>query len=330
MTNTNDHDMPIHGTDDPEGDVYFARYSDVSWEELSHPTIDENLSSASCIGSGVTFPELWEVVKRYILHGDEFFAAGGLRTLTACIWQMPTKEAADVIEQYFRQHHYDVQMGGRGGVNLYAVQAAYAVATTFGWESEEESADIRNRMVRVLRFYKYRLSQMHPYDVQVVDEAIEAILSNRRDYEADFHDVNTVEAVSDNSGDHASPEENVVADTGIQTVQVISPPLDAETVQRMIENSLQPHNIDQGNLSLTQTEAMGVKHGYEMLDMKFSTLVASLDKQLDGIEKTIDRYLGGLQIKTGNKQVSAAWWGVGIAVLFGIVGIAIGVLALLG
>jgi hypothetical protein len=222
---------------------------------------------------------------------------------------MPLKEAAGVIEQYFKQHHYDVAVGGRGGVNLYAVQAAYAVATTFGWEDEEETARRRNRMVRVLRFYKYRLSQMHPTDVQVVEEAIEAILNDRRDYQADFPDTSTNEARVENAEDDASAYENVVLNTGIQAPQEASPPLDEQTIQRMIQTALQQHDTDQGSMSLTQTEAMSVKHGYEMLDMKFSTQVASMNKQVEVVEKAIDRYLGGQQIKTGNKQVSAAWWG---------------------
>jgi hypothetical protein len=315
--------VPVHGTDDPEGDAFFARYPDVSWDELSRPTLDENLTSASCIGSGVTFPELWEVIKRYILHGDEFFASGGLRALTACVWQMPLKEATDAIEHYFRQHHYDVPVGGRGGVNLYAVQAAYAVATTFGWESEEETVERQGRLVQVLRFYRYRLSQIHPTDVQVVDDAIEAILNNKRDYQAEFPDVIPDESNMANEED-ISPQGNVAADTITQPTQVDTSPLDEQDVRHMIDNVLQQRNTEQQeNLSLTQTEAMGVRHGYEMLDIKFSTHIASLDRQLDGIEKTIDRYLGGQQIKTGNKQVSAAWWGVAVAVLLGIVSIVV-------
>src|SRR5437868_3538833 len=94
-------------------------------EFLEKRGIDLDLWTGSDFGFAARLNELWNVLRRYILRGDEHYQFAALTVVAAVAWHFPLDECADVLEQYFAKQGYFPQTSGRGGIALASLKAAY-------------------------------------------------------------------------------------------------------------------------------------------------------------------------------------------------------------
>lgn len=356
-------DAEITGTDDPEGDTYFSsqRTLGEALGALSWPGIDPDFDSSSKYGANFVLEEPWDLTKQYILKGDETYQYVGLSMLKSLVWNLPLGEAADVLEQYFSAWHYMMPAGGRGGVNLNAVQAAYAVGTTFGRDGSD-LPERQERMAKLLERYKFRLMQVtSDYamegDAEIVQEAIDAIRSNRPDYTAAFSAHAELDSTSssatatkpEHEPDYVSLETEIRVDSNVTAELTVAPlvpsNLTVAEVNTIVNEKLEQFRQDSG-FELSQPELMSVKHGYELLDRdikaqsqlfteKMAGLgekVTSLDEKLgdrinsvnsnlgtrmDNVEKQITLVLGSRQLSEGKTQNKLAGSALAAAIVVG-------------
>ncbi len=260
--------------------------------------IDPDLYSASCMGIGVRFPHLWETVKRYILRGDEWFQAGGLSVLAATTWAMPLNEATDVLEEYFRKHDFLPQIGGRGGIDLGSLKAAYAVATTPGFDEDAETQWLRRaRILALLERYEVAVRQSSlPEDSQVVRETIEAIRNDQPGFEPRFPETEDMESpVEVSSNGHGKAFDGAM-EQGISH----------EEVERIVARAVDSVRHELVPVTLTEMDRVTMKHGYEMLEQRLLFLDRRTSERLDDLSKSVDRYMGEQQVRTGDTQVGLA------------------------
>ena len=182
-------------------------------DERPGPVIDPDLQVESCTGMGMMYPEVWQAIRRYIMHGDGFFQSGGLSLLADTAWHLPLSEAATVLELYFAQHNYVPGAPARGGILLPALKATYAVGTTPGWELDS-LPDRKRRMMSLLErcaetIEESELGQTSPFkgDVTAIRETLEAIRTDRAGFEPRYFPESMSDdlvAVADNLDRHPS------------------------------------------------------------------------------------------------------------------------------
>lgn len=276
--------------------------------------------SESCMGIGLQFPHLWDVVKRYILRGDNYFQNGGLTTLAANIWSMPLEEAADVLEQYYKQHNYFPPAAGqRGGVNLAGLQAVHAVATAPDYMDDGSKAGRRkHRMLQLLDQHRRVVERtLKPPDSSkgitdymagdraAIDETIAAIRSERAwdvklDLQSGRTEAQDKAAVPAAAATPTSPVRAAGADDAARdSVPGVSP-----------------------------ADMLKAKYGYDQLDQRIGYLEKTVCDRVDGLEKNIDRFLAQRQLDVGTKQVDVGARGVRVGVVGVVVGSALTIAAL--
>lgn len=267
------------------------------------PDVDADLTAASCMGIGLQFPHLWEIVKRYILRGDNYFQNGGLATLVANIWSMPLDEAADVLDQYYKQHDYFPPAAGqRGGVNLAGLQALHAVATAPDFTEPAKTEERKALMLRLLERHR-----------QEVQKRL-APSAGPKDFM---------------SGDRAAVEETIAAvradkpwevklnpsagTTEAQEKAATGSPAGAETGSRAAAVETTPSSVSPSDL-------IKAKYGYDHLDQRITYVERAFAERVSALGKNIDRFMGQRQVEVGNKQVRVGRWGIVIGAAIGIAG----------
>lgn len=347
----NGQDNANSDNENPVGDNYedYVAGTGLAYVDL----IDPDLNSMSCIGINVKFPDLWEVVKRYILRGDEFYQHGGLSILNSQASRLPLNEAVDILEAYFEKWNHRPDPGPRGGVSLPFLSACHAVATSDPWDS----SDIGERKIRILSLlkkYQTAIRKADSYDDPVVTETIEAIRNDKYGFVPTYPshqnyvraedtqpvnpstpdspsmisqslDKNAVGQIDKPPIDTSSsvPTKSEVGITGIPDSQVasnhsthlnmgsqaaesaISP---SPAVPKNIDTRASPSIVANNETFLLpgsiQMDIIKVSHGYEMLTERLIWMEKTYTKQIEDMQRSIDRFMSGNQEKVGRTQVT--------------------------
>lgn len=286
--------------------------------------IDPDLVSGSCMGMGVMFPQIWDVAKRYILRGDEFYQDGGLSILASWAWNLPLQEAADVLEAYFRKHEYFPEAPNRGGIALAPLQAAYTVAITPGWD-DSTLPERRSRMIRLLeRCLEVAASRYPPGDRAaveatgdrgVIEETIEAIRVPHAGYVPAY-------AKQPDELERREPSE---ADA--QMLEPVTPAaIGDEGIKESVDRAIASLREELQPAVLSPMDLVVAKHGHEMLEQRITLIEKATNQRLDDLSKSVDRYLAGEQLHSGRREVALAKWAIVIAVVTGIASVGLAVL----
>lgn len=260
--------------------------------------IDADLYSPSCLGIGVKFPQLWEVIQRYILRGDDWFQYGGLSVLADTAFYLPLDQAANVVEQYFEKHGYFPTTEGRGGISLAALQAAYAIGTTPDYSQGDVDQNLANRRARMVAVLErceevVRTGVDMPDDASSVRETIEAILSNRGGFQARYPDPEVTDTAVVASSELWRAEGSTMVAVGISRDEAVRL---VRSATESLEEKLTP-------VTLTEMDRIIIKKGHEMLQQQVDMTERRLDSRIDDLHKAVDRYLGERQVQTGEVQV---------------------------
>jgi hypothetical protein len=275
---------------------------------------DPDLYTTSCIGSGVMYPDLWHVVKRYILRGDEYYQSGGLSILASTAWHMPLGEATEVLEAYFEKHNYcPILSDGRGGINLTALSAAYAVATTSGWDASVDIEERRERMLILLERCRDVMTRELPSylasDAGSVEETIEAIRSNKANFEPKWPE--QLEYAEQTGSQVGLPAIDLVPSVALQAT-----PTSAQT-EALVHRLFTALKADLPQMSLSQMDLITVKHGYEMLSRDIAAMEKLFTEKIVSTEKRFEDRFGiqrdERQEQLERSQVRFGKWGVIIA-----------------
>ena len=316
-------------------------------ESQAMPVVDPDLTSASCTGMGVMYPQVWDVIQRYILRGDDFYQSGGLSILASTAWNMPLSEAADILELYFARHSYFPQAPPRGGISLPPLKAAYAVGTTPGWDGSDLEAR-RQRMIALLERCIQALTAdpttsdpMYKGDIAIVRETIDAIRADRSGFEPDYQQRQEEALGRQAAGRKTATDERFMAPPQSRTMahqrrdlqregtsttgHITAPPISKDDVAALVREAVDTLRHDLEPRMLTQLDLQMAKHGGEMLSQQTTLTERRLDDRITALDRQIDRHMTDRQISSGNQQVGLNRASLAVAVITGIVSMAVSV-----
>jgi hypothetical protein len=246
------------------------------------PEFDTDLMSESCLGIGVQYPQLWQVVRRYILRGDTYFQAGGLATLSANVHSMPLDEAADVLEEYYKNHDYWPPMGQTARISLGGLKAIHAVGTIPIWLGGDAPIKRQIRMLGLLAKIEEKAGQVAAQDVPIVAEVRRAMQADRPFTAGDWLRRTSARAATEKEG---TPR-NAASGTEMNREEVVV--LVHETVTKAMEDS-----------TISQSDITAAKHGFEIAGEK----IAALNQRINDLHVVISVGLGHEQTRASKGQV---------------------------
>lgn len=265
-------------------------------------------------------PQLWEITKRFILHGALQFQRAGLEILAQLIGHFPVDEALETIEEYFRRWDYLPSDNMRGGLTIPPLKAAYAVATTFGYHHSKDRIPEEVRKERVLSVLEETRTRARKpgtgimaQDAAIVDRAINAIKAENPSYESAIFS-RSLERPAGQEATVPAAETEPRPMTAVATVTEETDHSDtAQIVGAVVERFRREVELDK----VTQIDILVAQHRAELLNEKLTAVEERVGVKLESIEKALASMDKAIDRNIGNRQISWGKWGVitGVAAL---------------